>query len=136
MTAELRPNIFPAVRYDDADAAVGFLARAFGASEKAAHRGEDGIIRHAELALGDGLVMLGQHSGDGWLGGESPRPLSSTVSIYVVVDDPDAHHAAAVANGATIVRPLEDTDYGSREYSARDCEGNLWSFGTYDPYAT
>jgi uncharacterized glyoxalase superfamily protein PhnB len=136
MTAELRPNIFPAVRYDDADAAVDFLARAFGASEKAAHRGEDGIIRHAELALGDGLVMLGQYSGDGWLGGESPRPLSSTVSIYVVVDDPDAHHAAAVAAGATIVRPLEDTDYGSREYSARDCEGNLWSFGTYDPYAT
>jgi uncharacterized glyoxalase superfamily protein PhnB len=51
-----------------------------------------------------------------------------------VVDDPDAHHERAVAAGATVVRPLEDMEYGSREYSVRDPEGNLWSFGTYDPY--
>lgn len=55
------------------------------------------------------------------------------MSIYAVVADPDAHHAAAVAAGAKIVRELEDMDYGSREYSARDPEGNLWSFGTYRP---
>jgi uncharacterized glyoxalase superfamily protein PhnB len=62
-------------------------------------------------------------------------PLSGTVSIYVVVDDPDRHHAVAADAGAQIVRELEDMSYGSREYSVRDCEGNLWSFGTYDPYA-
>lgn len=45
----------------------------------------------------------------------------------------DAHHDRAKAAGARIVRELQDTDYGSREYSARDFEGNLWSFGTYDP---
>jgi uncharacterized glyoxalase superfamily protein PhnB len=77
-----------------------------------------------------------QYSTDGWLGGDPPKPLSSTVSIYVLVRDPDAHHNCARAAGATIVRELEDTPYGSREYSARDCEGNLWSFGTYDPYST
>ncbi len=98
------------------------------------HRGPDGVIHHAELALGAGLVMVGQHSGDGWLGGEAPRPLSSTVSIYVVVDDPDRHRAVAGDAGANVVRELEDMDYGSREYSVRDPEGNLWSFGTYDPY--
>jgi len=115
---------------------VAFLTDAFGAREKAVYRGEDGAIQHAELALGNGLVMLGQYAEAGWLGGESPRPLAGTVSIYVVIDDPDAHHATAAAAGATIVRPLQDTDYGSREYSARDIEGNLWSFGTYDPYVT
>ena len=52
----------------------------------------------------------------------------------MVAENPDAHHERAVAAGAKLVRPLEDTGYGSREYSVRDPEGNLWSFGTYDPY--
>jgi uncharacterized glyoxalase superfamily protein PhnB len=129
------PNIFPAIRYRDAGAALDFLKAAFGAEEKAVHRGEDGIIHHAELRMGAGIVMFGQHAEDGWLGGEAPQPRSSTVSIYIVVPDPDQHHAAAVGAGADVVRALQDTDYGSREYSARDPEGNLWSFGTYDPYA-
>jgi uncharacterized glyoxalase superfamily protein PhnB len=134
MTGELRPNIFPAVRYRDSGGALAFLKAAFGAEEKFVHRGEDGVIQHAELRLGAGLVMFGQYSDQGWMDGEPPRPLASTVSIYVVVADPDRHCATAIAAGATIVRPLQDTDYGSREYSARDLEGNLWSFGTYDPY--
>jgi uncharacterized glyoxalase superfamily protein PhnB len=126
-------NIIPALRYLDADAGVEFLKAAFGAEEKEVHRDGDGVIRHAELRLGGGLVMVGQAAEEGWLGGEPGRPLASTVSLYVVVDDPDAHHERAVAAGATVVRPLEDTEYGSREYSVRDPEGNLWSFGTYDP---
>ena len=92
------------------------------------------MIRHAVVGLGGGLVMVGRAAEDGWLGGEPAQPLASTVSLYVVVDDPDAHHEQAVAASATLVRPLEDTEYGSREYSVRDPEGNLWSFGTYDPY--
>jgi uncharacterized glyoxalase superfamily protein PhnB len=134
MTDHLRPNIFPAIRYADADADIDFLKRAFGATEKALHRGEDGVIHHAELALGAGLVMVGQQREDGKLGGEAPRALASTISLYVTVADPDRHHAAARDAGATIVRELQDMEYGSREYSARDLEGNLWSFGTYDPY--
>jgi uncharacterized glyoxalase superfamily protein PhnB len=50
-----------------------------------------------------------------------------------VVDDPDAHFERAKAAGAMILRELEDQDYGSRDYSAKDPEGNIWSFGTYDP---
>ena len=69
------------------------------------------------------------------MGGEAPNALASTVSIYAVVADPDAHHDRAKAAGAQIVRQLADQPYGSREYSARDLEGNLWSFGTYDPYS-
>jgi uncharacterized glyoxalase superfamily protein PhnB len=129
-------RIIPAVRYADADAGVQFLKEAFAAEEKEIHRDDDGVIRHAELRIGDGLIMVGQSSSDGWLGGEAPQALSSTVSLYIVVDDPDAHHArVAKVGGARVVRALEDTDYGSREYSVRDPEGNLWSFGTYDPFA-
>ena len=134
MTDQLRPNIFPAIRYADADAGIAFLKDAFGANEKAVHRGDDGVVHHAELSLGAGLVMVGQHRQDAKFSGEAPRALASPISLYVVVDDPDRHHATAREAGVTIVRELEDTDYGSREYSARDCEGNLWSFGTYDPY--
>lgn len=134
MTDNTRPNIFPAMRYRDASAALDWLKRAFGFQEKAVYRGEGGAIHHAELQLGAGVVMFGQYNEDGWMGGHAPDALASTVSLYVVVDDPDAHHDQAVGAGAQIVRDLVDQDYGSREYSARDLEGNLWSFGTYDPY--
>jgi uncharacterized glyoxalase superfamily protein PhnB len=134
MTSTAHPNIFPALRYRDANAAIEWLKRAFGFQEKAVYHGEDGAINHAELALGAGIVMLGQSRSDGWLGGRAPDARASTASIYIVVADPDAHHERARAAGAEIVRELTDEDYGSREYSARDLEGNLWSFGTYNPY--
>jgi uncharacterized glyoxalase superfamily protein PhnB len=128
-------TIFPALRYRDTDAAIAFLKQAFGFDERAIHRGKDGSVAHAELELGHSLIMLGQYSPEGWMGGNPPDPLASTASLYVVVADPDSHHATAKAAGATIVRELDEMDYGSREYSARDLEGNLWSFGTYDPNA-
>ncbi len=127
-------SIFPAMRYRDADAAIDWLTRAFGFQEKAVYRDGDGAVQHAELTLGTGLIMLGQYSEEGWMGGHVPDALASTISLYLVVQDPDAHHDRAKAAGAQIVRELADQDYGSREYSARDLEGNLWSFGTYDPY--
>ncbi|MGH3375062.1 MAG: VOC family protein [Actinoallomurus sp.] len=130
------PNIFPALRYQDAAAALDWLKTAFGFEEKTVYRGDDGTIAHAALQLGAGLITFGQDHEVGWLGGEAPNALASTLSVYVVVEDPDAHYARARQAGANIVRELVDEDYGSREYSARDPEGNLWSFGTYDPYAT
>jgi uncharacterized glyoxalase superfamily protein PhnB len=53
--------------------------------------------------------------------------------VYIVVDDIDAHHRRAVEHGAEILMPPTDQDYGSRDYMARDAEGNIWSFGTYAP---
>ncbi len=116
-------------------AVLAWLQRAFGFTELALHRDDGDAIVHAELSLGPGIIMLGQCNEIGWLEVSSPDPLASTVSIYVAIDDPDAHHDRAVAAGARIVRPLTDEDYGSREHSARDLEGNLWSFGTYKPVA-
>jgi uncharacterized glyoxalase superfamily protein PhnB len=56
-------------------------------------------------------------------------------SIYMAVDDTEAHYQRARAAGAEIITELHDTDYGSRDYAARDPEGNVWSFGTYRPAA-
>jgi uncharacterized glyoxalase superfamily protein PhnB len=129
------PSIYPALRYRDADAAIAWLQRAFGFEEKAVHRGDDGVVHHAELRLGNGMVMLGQHRPGGFHGDTPPDAAASPTSIYVVIDDVDGHHERARAAGAEIPREPVDQDYGSREYSARDLEGNLWSFGTYDPFA-
>lgn len=120
------PTVFPALAYEDPAAAIDFLTTAFGAERHAVY-GDDGAVQHAELNLGNGIVMFGPTRPD-------TQP-SDTAGIYVVVDDPDAHCARAREAGAEIVRDLHDTDYGSREYSARDPEGNLWYFGTYQPFA-
>src|SRR5579875_3000645 len=126
-------TIFPALRYRDAGAAVEWLKRAFAAEEKAVYRDDGGAIHHAELVIEGGVVMLGQHDGAGWFGGRAPDALASPVTLYLVVADPDAHHRRAAEAGASVVRELTDMPYGSREYSVRDPEGNLWSFGTYAP---
>jgi uncharacterized glyoxalase superfamily protein PhnB len=117
------PTVFPTMRYADANAAIDFLADAFGAERHAVYTDDDGRVRHAELKLGNGMVMLGE--------AES----SSGGGIYVVVDDLDAHCERARAAGAEIFRGPADTDYGSREYGARDPEGLTWHFGTYQPFA-
>jgi uncharacterized glyoxalase superfamily protein PhnB len=118
--------IIPTLKYKDAKAAIDFLDRAFGFERHAVHEA-DGVVGHAELRFGDGVVMLGT-AGHG-----DPQFETSHSSIYVVVEDPDALYDRAKAAGAEITRELQDMDYGSREFSARDPEGNAWSFGTYDP---
>jgi uncharacterized glyoxalase superfamily protein PhnB len=124
------PRLYPSMRYRDAPAAMAFLEEAFGFRRREVVANEDGTIAHAELTLGPSILMLGSDRDD---------PLSgSRVGLgwmYVAVDDADAHHDRAWAAGAEVVVELHDTDYGSRDYAARDPEGNLWYFGTYRPSA-
>jgi uncharacterized glyoxalase superfamily protein PhnB len=120
-------SIFPALKYRDAPAAADFLERAFGFAPKMRVDGPDGTVAHGEARFGNGVVMFGS-------GRDEPgNPWGAEVGLYVVVDDVDAHCARAKEAGAVIVRPPADTSYGAREYSARDLEGRLWSFGTYRP---
>jgi uncharacterized glyoxalase superfamily protein PhnB len=129
------PNLFPALRYQDAPAAIEWLVQAFGFEKKAVYPGPEGsnTIAHAELRLGSGLIMLGSAKDD-HLNMKSPRELGAiTQGIYIVVDDVDARFERAKAAGAEVVIPPQDLDYGSREFAVRDPEGHLWSFGTYSP---
>ena len=123
------PDVFPALRYKDAPAALAWLGSAFGFDARMVVPGGEGVIAHAELGIGPGVVMIGSRrepeSANDWA--------NASFGVYVYVEDVDAHYARAKAAGADVFRDLADTDYGSREYSARDPEGNLWSFGTYRP---
>lgn len=130
------PDIIPAMRYRDAPAAIEWLAKAFGFEKHLVVPGPNGTIAHAELRLGNGLIMLGSARDDDFRWEPPRKGEVVTQSVYVVVVDPDAHHERAKAAGAEIVRGLQDMDYGSREYSARDPEGHLWHFGTYRPGKT
>jgi uncharacterized glyoxalase superfamily protein PhnB len=128
----MRQTIFPAVRYADADAALDFLTAAFGATAREVYRDDAGAIHHGEVVIEDSVVFIGQFRDPA----DGTRPAAAgqaAMTLYLVVADPDAHHARAVDAGATVTRDLVDTDYGSREYSVVDPEGNGWSFGTYDP---
>ena len=135
------PTVIPALRYVDAPAAIDWLCDAFGFERLLVVPGEDaGSIAHAQLTCGHGMVMLGSVDSHG--GNEfdtlvrPPSDLGGRCSqaICVIVEDPDAHHARAVAAGAEIVLPLVDQPYGGRGYTCRDPEGNVWSFDTYDPW--
>jgi uncharacterized glyoxalase superfamily protein PhnB len=122
------PTVYPTLSYDDAQAAADFLGSAFGAEQHAVYTDDKGTIHHAEFRFGNGMVMFGSSRPDI----EATRGAGG--GIYIVIDDPDEHCARARGAGAEIVSDLHDTEYGSREYSARDPEGNMWHFGTYQPF--
>lgn len=128
----------PCLRYRDAPAAIAWLCRTFGFVEHLVVAEQDGSIAHAQLGLGDGMVMLGSVR-DNDYGRQLQQPDEvgglGSQGIYLVVADVDAVHARALAAGATIVLPLKDEDYGGRGFSCRDPEGHLWSIGSYDPWA-
>jgi uncharacterized glyoxalase superfamily protein PhnB len=137
----MRSAIIPCLRYDDAPEAILFLCDAFGFLPQAIHLDEDDqrIVLHAQLVLDDSMVMLGSTRGEddarfGWM---TPQEAGGvTATVYVVVADPDAHHARAAAAGAEILAgPRENDGYPGRGYDARDPEGHVWSFGSYDPFA-
>ncbi len=134
---ELRSTVIPGHRYRNAPAAIDWLCQVFGFERHAVYEGENGTIAHAELTLGGGMIMLGSGKDDEFgRGFKSPGELGGieTRSVYLVVPDADAAHARAVAAGATIIRQLQNTPYGSREFAVKDPEGHSWSAGTYDPW--
>ena len=126
-----RPSVFPTLLYADAKAAVRQLTEAFGFTELSVYEGEDGTVMHAELAQGNGAVMLGSRGRGGVF--DTAMKNAGPAGVYIVVDDVDAHHRRAVERGAEILMPPTDQDHGSRDYLARDLEGNVWGFGTYAP---
>jgi uncharacterized glyoxalase superfamily protein PhnB len=123
------PQVWPTLRARDARALIRFLVTAFGFEETVVY-GEGEFVEHAQLSWppGGGIMLgsvRGDHAGDNW-----PLP-PGTFGAYVVTDDPDGVLSRAVAAGAEVIQPLNETGYGSRGFAVRDPEGNRWSFGTY-----
>jgi uncharacterized glyoxalase superfamily protein PhnB len=121
-------TIVPMLVYADAPGALEFLAEAFGFIERYRMDMPDGSIGHAEIGLGDQVVMIASE----WHAGGVVSPLrlpALHAQIFVRVDDVDAHHARARAAGATIAAEPADQEYGERTYRAIDPEGQRWIFG-------
>ncbi|WP_419826581.1 VOC family protein [Sphingomonas sp.] len=138
----MRPAIVPCLRYANAPDAILFLCDAFGFLPHAIHldEGDQRFVHHAQLVLDGNMVMLASTPPTGeWdrFGQLLPSEAGGvTATLYVVLADPDAHHAKAAEAGAEILAEPHDSDgYPGRGYSARDPEGHVWSFGSYDPFA-
>ncbi|TCV96380.1 putative glyoxalase superfamily protein PhnB [Luteibacter rhizovicinus] len=131
-------TIIPCLRYRDAHAAIDFLCRAFGFERQAVYEDEKGDVQHAQLTYGAGMIMLGSVRPDTDFGQCVIQPDEiggkETQCACVTVVDCRAHYETAKAVGATIVDDYAEKDYGGAGYSARDPEGHLWWFGSYDPW--
>lgn len=124
-----QPSVVPVLRYHDAKKALDFLHDAFGFQQTMVVPGEGNTVAHAEMRFGNGKVMLASGASEPGADGSA----NSTFGVYATVTDPDEHCARARTAGAEITMEPTDMDYGSREYAARDLEGNHWYFGTYQP---
>jgi uncharacterized glyoxalase superfamily protein PhnB len=121
------PRISPYLNYEDTGAMLDWLARTFGLVERHRQRDQAGQVTHAEMALEDGLVMMGSPGGDF----RNPMRLGQvTQSLYVYIDDVDSHCARAREAGAEIIEEPSNQPYGDRRYGARDPEGHHWYFAT------
>ena len=126
-------GIIPAIRYDDARRAVDWLQEAFGFTAGLVVDGEGGQVVHAQLRHGSGMVMVSS-PGDGPYDELFDRRGGPSMGVYMVVKNVDAHCARARAARAEIVIEPESQEYGGSLYTALDFEGNIWSFGDYDPW--
>jgi uncharacterized glyoxalase superfamily protein PhnB len=126
------PRISSALFYEDAGAAIEWLEKAFGFTTRLKVEDGAGGIVHSELELGEGEgVVMVTSAGEAR---RSPRSLggANTQSLFVYVDDVDAHFARARAGGAQIVSEPSNRDYDEWEdriYETLDCEGHRWWFG-------
>jgi uncharacterized glyoxalase superfamily protein PhnB len=117
-------TVFPCITFRDARASIDFLERALGAQRDAVFEDDEGRVNHAELRIGESVVMVG----DERAGAKATPPGVSVV--YVVVPDADAAYERARAAGADVTEPV-DQSYGSRDITVTDLDGNRWSLGTY-----
>ena len=122
-------SLVPGLFYDDPDAALVWLAKAFGFEPRMSFTDEAGRVAYAEMELGDAVVAVRK------AGGHSPHDLSpraagavNTAHVAVAVPDVDAHRARAERAGARVLEAPSDKFYGLRSYAAEDCEGHRWTF--------
>lgn len=130
--------IVPNLAYEDALTAIDWLCNTFGFKKKMVVPGPNNTVSHAQLTIGDkGLIMISSMRKDeDNITMKSPKFLDglNTQACYIVMEDIDNHYAHVQSTEADIIRELVTQEYGGKDYTCRDCEGNIWSFGTYNPW--
>ena len=124
------PQVTPYLCVDGADAAIRFYSSVLAATERGRLAGPGGTVGHAELALGDSLIMLADEYPD--MGLRGPKAIGGTpVTISVYVEDVDAVFDRALRAGATSLRPVETQFYGDRAGQFEDPFGHRWNVATH-----
>jgi uncharacterized glyoxalase superfamily protein PhnB len=132
-------NVIPGVVYRDANAAIEWLKAVLGFTEHVVYRNTDGIVEHAELLFGNGMLMLGtaglNKASAAWQ--VLPTEIGGRVTggSYLIVPDCTPAWEKVQAAGADVLLPLRTMDYGGQAFTVRDPEGHVWSLGEYDPWA-
>ncbi len=135
-------SIIPSILYKDATAAIEWLCNAFGFQKHLIVPGENGKITHAQLTLGEIMIMIGSAQSQSEYSKLIKQPDEmdnfETQSPYIVLkeNDIETHYEIAKKHGAKIVIELKVEDYGGKNYSCCDIEGHLWNFGSYNPWNT
>lgn len=121
-------SVTPYLVIKGASDALEYYRRAFGATEKLRMDGPEGMIMHAEMIIGNSVVMMADEM-EGW---SAPGKLGgSPVSLMIYVEDVDEVFARAIAAGGTELRPVEDQFYGDRTGTLKDPFGHTWTIATF-----
>jgi PhnB protein len=124
------PRVTPYLIVDGADAAIDFYRTVLGATERMRMPGPDGRIGHAELQLGDSMIMLADENPD--MNVRGPKAVGgTTVTLHVYVENSDSVFERAVQGGAKALRPVEDQFYGDRSGQFEDPFGHRWNVATH-----
>jgi uncharacterized glyoxalase superfamily protein PhnB len=131
-------NAIPSVLFRDANAGIEWLKSILGFTEHAVYRNSEGIVEHAELLFGNGMLMLGTAGRNGETAGLMALPNEiggkNTCGAYFIVPDCTPIWQRVQAAGVEVVLPLRTMDYGGQAFTVRDMDGHLWSLGEYDPW--
>jgi PhnB protein len=127
---EAYAGVTPYLIVRDAARMLEFYKKAFGATEVLRLPAPGGKVGHAEIKIGDGMVMLADESPE--MGHKSPQTIGGTpVTLMFYVKDVDAQFAKALAAGATVKQPLKDQFYGDRSGTLTDPSGHIWTIATH-----
>ena len=124
------PRVTPYLIIDGASAAIDFYRSVLGATERMQMPAPDGRVGHAELEIGDSLIMLADEFPE--MSARSPKTVGGTpMSLHVYVEDADSVFDRAIKAGATALQPVEDKFYGDRSGQFEDPFGHHWSVATH-----
>lgn len=135
---DIRSSVIPGLRYRNAKVMIDWLCEVFGFERQVVHAGPGDIVMHAQLTLGNGMIMVGSVNNGTPSSGLLKQPDETggaeTQSPYLVVSDINAVHARAKKAGAKMLMDLEDKGYVGKAFTCADPEGHIWHVGTFDPW--